>query len=245
MEVAVLGGEVEGVAEGLAARDDGDLLDRQCVAHQVRHERVSAFVIGQDPLLLLRHDAPLLEAGDDALHRVLEVDVPDVLQLLAAREDRGLVADVREVGAGEPGGLTRDDREVDVRGQRLAARVDQEDLLASGEIGRGDEHLTVEATGTKQGGVEVLEPVRGAHDDDLVGHAEAVELDEQLVQRLVLLAVEAVTRPGGADGVELVDEDDRGRVLARLLEELADSRRAETGEHLDEGGGALRVEGRA
>src|SRR6185295_1240814 len=46
----------------------------------------------------------------------------------------------------------------------------------------------------------------------------------------------------GADRVELVDEDDRGRVLACRFEELADAGRTEAGEHLDEGRGALRVE---
>ena len=101
--------------------------------------------------------------------------------------------------------------------ERLAARVDLEDLLAPGEVGRGDEQLAVEAAGAKQRRVEVLDAVRGGHDDDLVGGREAVELDEQLVQRLVLLAVEAVAAARGADGVELVDEDDRGRVLARGL----------------------------
>src|SRR6185436_21194845 len=49
----------------------------------------------------------------------------------------------------------------------------------------------------------------------------------------------------GTDGVELVDEDDRGLVLARLAEEAADARGAEAGEHLDERGRRLRVEGRA
>ena len=57
-----------------------------------------------------------------------------------------------------------------------------------------------------------------------------------------MLAVEAAAGACRADGVELVDEDDRGRVLARLFEELADPGGAEAGEHLDEGGGALRVE---
>src|SRR5512133_1112672 len=61
----------------------------------------------------------------------------------------------------------------------------------------------------------------------------------------MLLAVEAGTGPRCSDGVELVDEDDRRRVLARLVEQLADTRRAETGEHLDERGRALRVELRA
>ena len=123
--------------------------------------------------------------------------------------------------------------------------MDGEDLAAALEVGRLDQDLAVEAAGTQQRRVEVLQPVRGAHDDDLVARAEAVELDEELVQRLVLLAVERVPAAGRPDGVELVDEDDRRRVLARLFEELADPRRAEAGEHLDERGGALRVEARA
>jgi hypothetical protein len=52
-------------------------------------------------------------------------------------------------------------------------------------------------------------------------------------------------KPPPVRAVQLVDEDDRGRVLARLLEELADPRGAEAGEHLDEGGRALGVELRA
>ena len=90
-----------------------------------------------------------------------------------------------------------------------------------------------------------MQAVRGAHDDDLVPLLEAVELDQQLVQRLVLLAVEPVAAARLPDRVELVDEDDRRRVLARLLEQLADARRAEPGEHLDERRGALCVEARA
>ena len=54
--------------------------------------------------------------------------------------------------------------------------------------------------------------------------------------------METAAHAGRADGVELVDEDDRGRVLACLLEELADTCGAEAGEHLDERRRALRVE---
>ena len=137
------------------------------------------------------------------------------------------------------------DSEVDVRVERLAARVHLEDRAPPLEVGRLDEDLTVEAAGPKQRRVEVLQPVRRGHDDHLVARAEAVELDEQLVERLVLLAVERMAAARLADRVELVDEDDRRRVLARLVEELADARGAEAGEHLDERRGALRVEARA
>ena len=64
---------------------------------------------------------------------------------------------------------------------------------------------------------------------------EAVELDQQLVQGLILLAVEADVLARSADRIELVDEDDRRRVLAGRLEQLADARGSQPGEHLDEG----------
>ena len=50
------------------------------------------------------------------------------------------------------------------------------------------------------------------------------------------MATEAGRRraPRLADGVELVDEDDARRLRLRLLEEVADARRADADEHLDE-----------
>ena len=70
-------------------------------------------------------------------------------------------------------------------------RVDAQDLLPAGEVGRRDDHLPVEAAGTEKRGIEILKAVRGAHDDHLGRLVEAVQLDEQLVERLVVLAVEA------------------------------------------------------
>ena len=93
-----------------------------------------------------------------------------------------------------PGGLAGDRLEVDAGRERLAAGVDGEDVAAALQVGRLDEDLAVEATRPQQRRVEILEAVRGAHHDHLVARAEPVELDEQLVQRLVLLAVEAAGR---------------------------------------------------
>src|ERR687898_902168 len=82
--------------------------------------------------------------------------------------------------------------------------------LAPFHVRRRDEHLPVESARAEQCRIEVLEPVRRGHHDDLLGRIESVELDEELVQRLVLLAVVAVPGASRADRVELVDEDDRG-----------------------------------
>ena len=79
--------------------------------------------------------------------------------------------------------------------------------------------------GPQQRGVELLEQVRRGDHDEFAGRREAVHLDEQLIERLLALGV--VVRPAhGADGVDLVDEDDRRRVLARLAEQPPDARLA-------------------
>ena len=111
-------------------------------------------------------------------------------------------------------------------------------------VGTVDGDLAVEATRAQQGGVEDVRPVGGGDHDDAALDVEAVHLDQHLVEGLLALVVTA-TEPGAAvpaDGVDLVDEDDRRGVGLGLLEQVADARGADTDEHLDEVGTGDRVE---
>ena len=101
------------------------------------------------------------------------------------------------------------------------------------QVRRVDVHVTVEAPGPHERGIERVGPVRRRDHDDPGALAEAVELDEDLVERLVALAV-VLAAAHGADGVDLVDEDDRRRDRARLGEQVAHARRALAGVALDE-----------
>ena len=132
-------------------------------------------------------------------------------------------------------------------GQRLAAGVDLEDLLAALAVGAVDDDLAVEAARPQQRRVEDVGPVGGGDQDDVVFHLEAVHLDQQLVQRLLALVVTAAHAGAAvaADGVDLVHEDDAGRVLFGLLEEVADAAGADADEHLDEVRAGDREEGDA
>ena len=113
-----------------------------------------------------------------------------------------------------------------------------EDPLAAVDVGRRDEDLAVEAAGPQERRIELLEQVRGGDHDHVLARGEAVHLDQQLVERLVALAGD-VHAAVAADGVELVDEHDRRRVLARGLEQVADAGGADADEHLDERGRGL------
>ena len=162
----------------------------------------------------------------------------------ACGEQRGLVDHVRQVGTREPGRAAGEDGHVDRRVERLAARVHLQDRLASLEVGTIDHHLSVEAAGPEQRRVQDVGTVRRGHQDHGRPLIEAVHLDQELVQRLLALVV-AAAEAGAAvttDGIDLVDEHDRGRRRFRLLEQVADARGAHAHEHLHEVGAADREE---
>ena len=118
----------------------------------------------------------------------------------------------------------------------LQVHLEDRDPLFLGREGHDD--LAVEATRAQQRRVEDVGPVGRRHHHDALGGLEAVHLGEHLVQRLLALVVAAAETGAAlaADRVDLVDEDDRGRLLACGLEEVAHARRADADEHLHEVG---------
>src|SRR4051794_10881836 len=241
----VLGRQRDRVAERLPARDHGDLVHRVGVLEVVGHDRVPHLVERGDLALLLAHHAGLLLRTRDHAHDALfELLVIDLAAALTGGQQSGLVDQVGEVGAGEAGRLGSEVVEVDRLRQRLAARVDLEDLGAALAVRPVDHDLAVEAARTQQRRVQDVRAVRGRDEDDVVLHLEAVHLDEQLVERLLALVV-AAAKAGAAvapDRVDLVHEDDAGAVLLGLLEQVTHARGAHADEHLDEVGARDREE---
>mmetsp|Transcript_12990 Transcript_12990/g.36850 ORF Transcript_12990/g.36850 Transcript_12990/m.36850 type:complete len:647 (+) Transcript_12990:384-2324(+) len=246
---AVLAGGEEGEAPGAPARGDGDLRDLVVVWGEGADDGVAGLVVG-DELALLGRDvgrALLLGAEGHPVERVADLLVPDLGELLAGGEDGRLVQEVRQHRAGESRRPAGDRIHVDAVFEGLAPGVDTEDGLAAQEVGEVDHDPAVEAARAEQGGVQHVGAVRGAEHDDAGVALEAVHLGEDLVEGLLALVVAHPLAAGARapDGVDLVDEDDAGRVLLGLLEEVAHAGRADADEHLDELGARHGEEGHA
>ena len=100
--------------------------------------------------------------------------------------------------------------------------------------GRGDDHAAVKAAGTQQRGIEHIGTVGSGHQDHAFVRLEAVHFHQQLVQRLLALVVPAAQAGAAmtAHRVDFVDEDDAGRILLALLEQVADPAGAHADKHL-------------
>mmetsp|Transcript_9208 Transcript_9208/g.35846 ORF Transcript_9208/g.35846 Transcript_9208/m.35846 type:complete len:340 (-) Transcript_9208:62-1081(-) len=97
-------------------------------------------------------------------------------------------------------------------------------------------NLAIQATRAEQRGVQDVRPVRRRDDLHPVVAREPVQLIQQLEHGALHLAVAVGVRvePLGADRVDLVDEDDRGRLLLGQSEGVAHEFSAVADEHLHE-----------
>src|SRR5207248_2117296 len=169
--------------------------------------------------------------------RLADVVGCDLAALAADRQQRGLVDDVGQVGAGEAGRAVGDVLPVDLTGDGLVAGVDPEDALAAVTVGTLDGDVPVEPAGPAKCWVKDVGAVGRTDDNDAAGDVEAVHLDEQLVEGLLALVRTAGAAAGttlATGSVELVDEDDRWRSGTDTGEQVADTGRADADERLDE-----------
>ena len=180
--------------------------------------------------------AAALGAGDHAVDRLVQLGHADRLLVAPRGEDRGLVDQVLRDRRRRSRASARQRLGVDGLVERLALGVDVEDRLAALDVRAVEHHLPVEAAGAQQRRVEHVGAVRRGDDDHVGVRVEAVHLDEDLVQGLLALVVRAAEARAAlaTDRVDLVDEDDAGRVALGLLEEVAHAGRTDADEHLDE-----------
>ena len=224
---AVLLGQVQRVAERGAARDDRDLLDRRSrrpagarpARGPPRGRRSTRFSFSVITRLRLQARQDRARAPSRSRSAVSSARPARPARMAASLQMFSRSAPPR------PAVRARDDVEVDAGCERLVARVDVEDLLAGREqVGRRDA-----APGGRSG------PGRSRAASSASSRLEAAStitpgsFEKPSSSTSSWLRVWSCSRlkpraaARGADGVELVDEDDRGRVLARGVEQLADA----------------------
>ncbi len=205
-------------------------------------------MIGDALLLVGVHDPlSLLKAGGHTLDALGELHHRDGRSPGACGQKRRLVDQVGEIGPDKSGRDTGDLAEIDRFVNLHSPNMDFKDLLAAADVGPIDQHVSVEASGAKQGRIERFRAVRGGHHNDAAVGSHAVHFHQQCIKRLLAFVVAAddARAAGLAQRVQLVDEDDARGLGHRLLEHVADPRGADTDEHFHEVGTGKTEEGHA
>ena len=237
---AVLGRALDGVAERAdAARDDRDLV------HRVGSRAAPSRPARGPSRGTRRRGAPSRSAGGSSSPGRRRCARSPALKSAsvtasAPRRVASSAASLTRLARSapvKPGRERGDLLEVDVGGELHLLRVHLQDLRCGPVLsGRSTSTWRSKRPARSSAGSRISGRLVAASSTRPGARIEAVELDQQLVQRLLLLVVaaQAAGAARAAERVELVDEDDRRRLLPRLLEQVAHARRADADEHLDE-----------
>src|SRR5205085_8097704 len=106
--------------------------------------------------------------------------------------------------------------------------------FAPTHVGSRYDNTSIKSPRTKQRRIQNVRTVGRSDQNHPIVRFKSIHLDEQLIQCLFALIVTTAEARAAmaADRVNLVDEDDAGRVLLALLEQVAHARSANADEHL-------------
>ena len=172
--------------------------------------------------------------------RFFELGQSNSFQIPASGEQRRLVDDVGQFGAGIARRAARDHGEIDPFGQLHFLGMDPQNFFATLYVGQIDGDLAIESARTQQCGIKHIGPIGGGNDDDALLGIEPVHLNEQGIEGLFALVVTSADAVAAmaTDSVNFVDENDARRRLFALLKHVAHAAGADTDKHFDEIGPA-------
>ena len=109
------------------------------------------------------------------------------------------------------------------------------DVDTSIQVGFIHNDTPVKTSGTQQGRVQDFRTVGRAKHQQSLGGIKTIHLGKKLVQRLLTLVITAHTAvTAAANGINLINENNTGRILRCILKQVADTGRADTHEHFHE-----------
>ena len=111
-------------------------------------------------------------------------------------------------------------------------RMDFQDRFAASNVRTVDKNMPVESTRSHQSGVECFGAVGCSQNDHTLVRSKSIHLHQKGIQGLVpfFTAAGRAMTSNLADGVQFVDENNRGRALTGLLEHIANASRADADE---------------
>ena len=232
---AVFGRELLRHAQRRTTRNDGHAMHWIGAGNQASHQRVTSLVIGRNTLLFFGDYHRLaLWTHQDFVLGLLKVAHLYQVFAFASRQQGRFVYQRLQICTGKAWRTTSYNSQLHIATERYPTRMHSQDAFATFDVGTRHHDATVKATWPQQRGVQDIRSIGGGdHDHAFVG-LKPIHLDQQLVQGLLSLVVTAAKARASVstDCIDLVDEDNAGRVTLALLKQVAYAAGTDTDEHL-------------
>mmetsp|Transcript_16893 Transcript_16893/g.29072 ORF Transcript_16893/g.29072 Transcript_16893/m.29072 type:complete len:407 (+) Transcript_16893:208-1428(+) len=200
---------------------------------------MTSLVVGNKLILLLgKHGSTslLLKTNHDTVNSTINFLPSNGRFGLAGGSDSSLVHEVLKLGARESRSTATNGLKINIGLKGLSTSVNAKDTSTSPEVGKVHSDLPVETSRTKECLIKNVNPVGGCNGDNSRVSIESIHLYQNLVNSLfpLIVSTSESSTTLTSDSIDLINEDNAGSVLLRLREDVTDTRRSNTNEHLNE-----------
>src|SRR5258706_6082509 len=204
---------------------------------------MTAFMICNDIQIVFSQYQGTFRTDENPVQSIIKAVLCHRIQIAPCCQESCFVDEISDVRANHPRSGTRNRNQIYVLCQWYVARVNLKNCQAAIPVGTLYRYTPVEAAWAQERLVQPIRTVCRSNDDNRLARIKAVHLDQQLVQGLLTLVVAIDAGPALATySIDLINEDDAGRRLLGLVEEVTHTARANPDQHFDEFRAAHRKE---
>mmetsp|Transcript_79622 Transcript_79622/g.161930 ORF Transcript_79622/g.161930 Transcript_79622/m.161930 type:complete len:354 (-) Transcript_79622:755-1816(-) len=206
---------------------------------QRTHDGVARFVVGDELLRSVVLQRSSLQARNDAIRGIIDFIHGDGRLVAPSRKDGRLVHQILQVSTAEAGSSLGDFSQSGALSQFLVTDVHVEDLLPALHVRQAHGHATIKSPWPQQGVVQDVRTIGRCHHDDTAVAFEAIHFSQDLIEGLLPLIISTThaSTSLSSNSINLINENNAGRLLLGLLEDIADARSSNPNEEFDEFGG--------
>src|SRR3972149_2189334 len=196
---------------------------------------MAGFVIGSIPLFFITDDhAFSFHAHQDFVFGIFEI--AHIYRVFArpCRVKRRFVNKTLYVGARRARRSPRNNGKIHIIRQGRLLAMNFKYLLPPPYIGKGNNNLSVKTSRPQKSGIKNVRTIGGRNEDYAVIRFKTIHLNKQLIQCLFPFVMPAAETgaPVSSHRIDLIDEDDAGRILFRLRKKVPYARGAHADKHL-------------
>src|SRR5260221_4843379 len=204
---------------------------------------MTAFVICNNIQIVFSQYQGTFRTDENPVQSIIKAVLCHHIQIAPCCQESCFVDEISDVRANHPRSGTRNRNQIYVLCQWYVARVNLKNCQAAIPVGTLYRYTPVKAAWAQERLVQPIGTVCLSNDDNRLARIKAIHFHQQLVQGLLTLVVAIDAGPALATyGIDLINEDDAGRRLLGLVEEVTHTARANSDQHFDEFRAAHREE---
>lgn len=217
-------------------RNDGRIMERVGIGEIKREDGMKGIMIGGISILLRSNGGKELRKNNDIVIGIIEL-MNGKEEIVEERgNEGGLVEEVGKIGKGEERSKEWEKIDIKIGWKRKIEKMKIEDMLEEENIRVRKKEMKVEKERKKERRIKKVGKVGGRNKDDRLIGLKKVNIEKKMIESMLEIVIEEEKKGEKMKEkrIDLIDEDNEGRIIIGMLKNIEEEDWEEKEENLKE-----------